>query len=62
MHKSSVKKKVKKKPGKRPQKKQKDMGSFFFRLTQIAMLCMVAGDCYIFYQAGYIQTVLLLHE
>lgn len=62
MHKSSVKKKVKKKPGKRPKKKQKDMGSFFFRLTQIAMLCIVAGACYIFYQAGYIQTVLLLHE
>lgn len=58
MRKSSVGKKRKKKAA----RKQKDMGSFFFRLTQAAMLCILAGACWLFYQTGYIQTVILLHQ
>lgn len=38
------------------------MSSFFFRLTQIAMLCILIGACWIFYQSGYIQTVIQLHQ
>ena len=58
MRRSSGKKTVKK----RRQRKQKDMGSFFFRLTQVAMLCIIIGACFLFYQTGYIQTVMLLHK
>lgn len=42
-------------------KKKRDMGSFFFRLTQAAMLCFLLGICYLFYQTGYIQTVMELY-
>ncbi len=38
------------------------MGSFFFRLTQVAMLCIIVGACFLFYQTGYIQTVMQLYE
>lgn len=38
------------------------MGSFFFRLTQVAMLCFLLGACYLFYQTGYIQTVMELYS
>lgn len=38
------------------------MGSFFFRLTQVAMLFIIIGACFIFYRTGYIQTVLLLRR
>lgn len=58
MRRSSGKKTVKKKR----RRKQKDMGSFFFRLTQVVMLCIIIGACFLFYQTGYIQTVMLLHE
>lgn len=43
-------------------KKKRDMGSFFFRLTQVAMLCFLLGACYLFYQTGYIQTVRKLYS
>lgn len=58
MRKSSVKKTA----GKKPRKKKKDMGSFFFRVTQAAMLFIIIGACVIFYRTGYIQTVLLLRR
>lgn len=38
------------------------MGSFFFRLTQVAMLCFLLGACYLFYQTGYMQTVMGLYS
>lgn len=43
-------------------RKKKDMGSFFFRLTQIAMLCIFLGACFLFYQTGYIQKVYALYK
>lgn len=52
-----------KKPlSKKRKKKRKDMGSFFFRLTQVAMLCFLLGACYLFYQTGYVQTVMELYS
>lgn len=52
-----------KKPVSRKKKKKKrDMGSFFFRLAQTAMLCFLLGACYLFYQTGYIQTVIKLYS
>lgn len=47
---------------KKRKKKKRDMGSFFFRLTQVAMLCFLLGICYLFYQTGYIQTVMELYS
>ena len=38
------------------------MGSFFFHLTQLTMLCILLGVCFLFYQTGYIQTVIQLHK
>lgn len=52
----------KKKRKRRPKRKQRDMGSFFFRLTQVAMICILVGVCWLFYQTGYIQTVLSLRK
>lgn len=49
-------------PRKKRRKKKRDMGSFFFRLTQVAMLCILLGACFLFYQTGYIQTVMELHS
>ena len=46
----------------RRKKKKKDMGSFFFHLTQLTMLCILLGVCFLFYQTGYIQTVIQLHK
>lgn len=46
----------------RKKKKQRDLGSFFFRVTQVAMICILLGACYLFYQTGYIQTVIELHK
>ena len=46
----------------RKKKKKKDIGSFYFRLTQISMACILIGACYLFYQTGYIQTVITLHK
>lgn len=43
-------------------KKKKDLGSFYFSLTQIAMVCILAGACFLFYQTGYIQTVISLYR
>ena len=57
--KESPDKKIRKKKHK---KKQKDMGSFFFRLTQITMLCIFIGALFLFYQTGYIQKVVELHK
>ena len=51
----------KKIPGGR-RKKKKDLGSFYFRLTQIAMVCILAGAFFLFYQTGYIQTVIGLYR
>lgn len=38
------------------------MGTFFFRLTQISMACILIGACFLFWQTGYIQTVFQLRE
>ncbi|MFG6331702.1 MAG: PBP1A family penicillin-binding protein [Lachnospiraceae bacterium] len=43
-------------------RKKKDMGSFYFRLTQLSMACILAGACVLFYQTGYIQTVVSLYR
>ncbi len=52
----------KRKIPKRKKRKKKDLGSFYFRLTQIAMACILAGACFLFYQTGYIQTVISLYK
>lgn len=46
---------------KKRKKKKRDIGSFFFHLTQIAIICILVGACWLFYQTGYIQTVMELH-
>lgn len=52
-----------KKKGKRRQKRRKrDLGGFFFRVTQVAMICILVGVCWLFYQTGYLQTVLSLRK
>lgn len=38
------------------------MGTFFFRLTQTAMLCIFVGALFLFYQTGYIQKVMELRK
>ncbi|MBS6398132.1 MAG: PBP1A family penicillin-binding protein [Clostridiales bacterium] len=52
----------KKRKSRKHRKKKKDMGSFFFRLSQIAMLCLLAGACFLFYRTGYVQTVFQLYK
>lgn len=47
---------------KKKRKKRRDMGTFFFRLTQLSMLCLFLGFCWIFYQTGYVQTVAGLYK
>lgn len=47
---------------KKKRKTKKDMGSFFFRLTQIAMLCILIGFCFLFWQTGYPRTVMDLYK
>lgn len=47
---------------KKKRKKKRDMGTFFFRLTQIAMLCILVGACFLFYRTGYVQTVIGLYK
>ena len=46
---------VKKKKHRKKKKRKKDMGSFFFNLTQLTMLCIFIGVCFIIFQTGYIQ-------
>lgn len=52
----------KKKGKRRPTRRKRDLGGFFFRVTQVAMICMLIGVCWLFYQTGYIQTVLSLRR
>lgn len=52
----------KKKGHKKRRKKRRDMGSFFFRLTQIFVACIFIGAFFLFYQTGYIQKVTVLYE
>ena len=52
----------KKKGHKKRRKKRRDMGSFFFRLTQIFVACIFIGAFFLFYQTGYIQKVTALYE
>lgn len=47
---------------KKRRKKKKDFGSFAFGLTQISMLCIFLGACFLFYQTGYIQKVAALYQ
>lgn len=49
-------------PKKKRKKTKKDMGSFFFRLTQITVVCLFAGFCWMFFQTGYLQTVAGLYK
>lgn len=43
-------------------KKRRDMESFFFRLSQVSVLCILIGAFLLFYQTGYIQTVISLYK
>lgn len=52
----------KRRSGKRNKKKKRDLGGFYFSLTQIAMICILIGACFLFYQTGYIQTVVALYK
>ena len=47
---------------KKSRRKRFDMGSFFFRLTQIAIICIFIGAGFLFYQTGYIQKVHALYQ
>ncbi len=47
---------------KKSRRKRFDPGSFFFRLTQVAMICIFIGACFLFYQTGYIQKVQTLYQ
>ena len=41
-----------KKKKRRKKKRKKDMGSFFFNLTQLTMLCIFIGVCFVIFQTG----------
>ena len=47
---------------KKSRRKKKDIGTFFFRLTQIAILFIFIGAGFLFYQTGYIQKVVALYK
>lgn len=51
-----------KKKKRRKKKRKKDMGSFFFNLTQLTMLCIFIGVCFVIFQTGYIQKIFQLHR
>ncbi len=38
------------------------MSTFFFRLTQVTMLCIFIGVCFLIYQTGYVQTIMELYQ
>jgi len=52
----------------RPKKKRKkrrtksEMATFFFRLAQISIICIFFGAIYLFYQTGYVQTIVTLYK
>lgn len=48
-------------PKKKRKKTKEQMSSFFFRLTQISVVCLLAGFCWLFYQTGYLQTIVNLY-
>ena len=47
---------------KKSRRKKKDIGTFFFRLTQISILFIFIGAGFLFYQTGYIQKVVALYK
>jgi 1A family penicillin-binding protein len=51
-----------KKNTKKKRKTRKDMGTFFFRLTQVSILCLVIGLVFLFLQTGYLQTIVGLYR
>lgn len=51
-----------KKKKRRKKKRKKDMGSFFFNLTQLTMLCIFIGVCFVIFQTGYVQKIFQLHQ
>lgn len=53
---------IKTKKKRKTKRTRKDMGSFFFRLTQFVMISLLAGVCILFYRTGYIQTVIKLYQ
>lgn len=62
MSKSSHRTVPPKKSHRKQKEKKKDMSSFYFSLTQIAMACILIGACFLFYQTGYVQTVISLYK
>ena len=62
MSRSSDRPASRRRPKKRRQRKKKDLGGFYFSLTQIAMACILIGACFLFYQTGYVQTVVSLYK
>lgn len=53
---------IKKPSKKNHRRKRRDMGNFFFRLTQITILLIFIGAGFLFYQTGYIQKVVSLYK
>ena len=51
-----------KKKRRKKKKRKKDMGNLFFNITQLAILCIFLGVCFIIFQTGYIQKVFQLHQ
>lgn len=49
-------------PSRKKRRKKRDMGGFFFNLTQITILCIFIGALFLFYKTGYVQTVILLYQ
>ena len=51
-----------KKKRRKKKKRKKDMGNLFFNITQLAILCIFLGVCFIIFQTGYIQKIFPLHQ
>ena len=51
-----------KKKRRKKKKRKKDMGNLFFNITQLAILCIFLGVCFIIFQTGYIHKVFQLHQ
>lgn len=51
-----------KKKRRKKKKRKKDMGNLFFNITQLAILCIFLGVCFIIFQTGYIQKIFQLHQ
>ncbi len=52
----------KRKTNRKKRKTKREMGRFYFRLTQISVVCVLAVFCFLVYRTGYIQKVVQLYQ